>query len=125
MIKPRYSKIHKWLMDFYIRLILRLDFQEVRVLGETSETDRPVLLIPNHISWWDGFFAWHLNRTVFHKRFHIMMLEKELAPRLFFSRVGAFSINKSGKGMVESLNFAANLLNNEQNMVVFFSSGQN
>jgi hypothetical protein len=124
VILPNHSPFHSRLLDLYIRRILHRDFHEIRIVGELSDIKHPVLLIPNHISWWDGFFAWHLNRKLFHKRFHIMMLEKELATRMFFSRIGAFSINKSGRGVVDSLNFASKLLQDNQNIVVFFPQGK-
>ncbi len=82
-----------------------------------------VLLLCNHFSWWDGFFAGHLSQTYLHRDFHIMMQEDHLQKRMFFNRVGGFSINRKSKQVVESLQYAAKLLGNPDNLVTVFPQG--
>jgi hypothetical protein len=124
MIKPNHSSFHSWLLDLYIGFILKSDFRKVLITGDIEPDDRSILLIPNHFSWWDGFFAWHLNQILFKKRFHVMMLEHELAKRMFFTRVGAFSVSLNSKGVVESLNYCSQILNNPDNMLLMFPQGK-
>lgn len=124
MIKPKHSKFHSWLLDAYIGFILKSDFNKVIVTGDIRPDDRSILLIPNHFSWWDGFFAWYLNKIIFKKNYHVMMLEQELSKRMFFSRIGAFSINLTSRSMVESLNFCAQVLSNSNNMLLMFPQGK-
>ncbi|MEL6824230.1 MAG: lysophospholipid acyltransferase family protein [Calditrichota bacterium] len=71
----------------------------------------PVLLLPNHSTWWDGFFAWHLNEVHFKRPFYLMMLQEQLLKYPFFRKLGVFGIDQgNAKGMLSSLNYAAKLL---------------
>lgn len=124
MIKANHSPFHKWLMNSYINYILRCDFHEVIYTNTLQPDNRSILLIPNHFSWWDGFFAWRINQQILKKNFHIMMLEQELSKRLFFSRVGAFSVNLQSRSIIDSIDYAANLLSNPNNMVTMYPQGK-
>mgnify|MGYP006266618545 CR=1 FL=1 len=88
------------------------------------ETDKSVLLLQNHISWWDGFWAYRFNDLYCKRRFHVMMLEEELDKRRFLTYAGAFSIQRNSRSMVESLSFAADLLRQPENLVLLFPQGQ-
>ncbi|MFP4555827.1 MAG: lysophospholipid acyltransferase family protein [Bacteroidales bacterium] len=124
MIKPSHSPFHCWLIDKYIGYILKTDFYDVTITGNINPNERSVLLIPNHFSWWDGFFAWHLNKKLFKKRYHVMMLEKELAKRKFFSKAGAFSINLNSRSIINSLNYCQQILSNPNNLLLMFPQGR-
>lgn len=124
MIRANHSKFHCWLLNLYIEYILRTDFYKVQIIGNVKPDERSILLISNHFSWWDGFFAWHTNRKIFGKKYHVMMLEKELASRMFFSRVGAFSVNHGKRSIIETLNYCVDLLHNPSNMVLMFPQGK-
>lgn len=124
MIKADHRLFHSWLLNLYISFILKTDFREVKIMGDIKSDERSILLIPNHFSWWDGFFAWHLNKVLFKKRYHVMMLENELSKRMFFTKVGAFSINLNSKGIVESLNYCSQILNDSNNMLLMFPEGK-
>jgi len=83
-----------------------------------------ILLLCNHFSWWDGLWGnylayWHLNRKLY-----IMMQEDHLQKRMLLNLFGGFSINRSSRAMIESLQYAANLLNNPENLVVVFPQGK-
>jgi hypothetical protein len=69
----------------------------------------PLLMIANHISWWDGFWAMYLNLKVFHKKFYFMMLEDQLLKFRFFQWTGGFSIKKKSREMIESLTYASKI----------------
>jgi hypothetical protein len=53
-----------------------------------------------------------------------MMLEDQLKKNWFFQYTGAFSVRKNSKSIVESLNYAAELLQNQNNLVTYFPQGQ-
>jgi hypothetical protein len=124
MIKPNHSSFHSWLLDLYIGFILKSDFREVLITGDILPDDRSILLIPNHFSWWDGFFAWYLNKKVFRKQYHVLMLEHELAKRMFFTRVGAFSVNLNSRSIIQSLNYCSKVLENPSNLLLIFPQGK-
>jgi len=124
VIEANHSKFHSELLNLYISLILKTDFREIMITGDIKPDGRSVLLIPNHFSWWDGFFAWHLNRALFKKRYHVMMLEHELSKRMFFTRVGAFSVNLNSKSIIQSLSYCSQVLNNPDNLLLMFPQGK-
>jgi 1-acyl-sn-glycerol-3-phosphate acyltransferase len=98
-------------------------FRKVFLEGDSSVGSGSLLVVANHFSWWDGFFINYLNSRFWNKRFHVMMLEKQLKKRLFFRRVGAFSIADSGQSVISSLRYAQDLLRKEQNLVTLFPQG--
>lgn len=86
--------------------------------------DKSILMLGNHISWWDGFWPLELNRRFFRKRYHVMMLEKELQKRMFLAQGGAFSINPGTRDIINSIRHAADLLNDSGNMVMIYPQGK-
>jgi 1-acyl-sn-glycerol-3-phosphate acyltransferase len=84
----------------------------------------PVILISNHFSWWDGFWAMYLNLKVLKRKFHFMMLEEQLRKYRFFNYTGGFSISKKSKSIIETLNYTKELLSDNKNMVLIFPQGE-
>jgi 1-acyl-sn-glycerol-3-phosphate acyltransferase len=123
MIKAK----HHWFLypffEWYMWNRMKLHFSKIRIDGNFEDRGLPLLVIPNHFSWWDGFIISSLNRKVFHRKYHVMMLEKQLKKYLFFSKTGAFSISTDPKGILESMSYAAKLLKKSENMVTFFPQG--
>ncbi len=104
---------------------IRRNFQDVSIKGEFHDRGLPVLLISNHISWWDGFWAVYLNRKVFNRKFfYFMMLEEQLKKNRFLRYTGGFSIKKKSKSIIESLNYTAGLLEDNRNIVIVFPQGE-
>ena len=110
----------KWYSGF----IIKRDFSSIRVIGELNEKQLPILLLSNHISWWDGFWAMYLNITILKRKFHFMMLEEQLRKFWFFNYSGGFSVNKKSKSIVETLHYTSELLKDEKNMVLIFPQGE-
>ena len=108
----------------YAVWIIKRHFKEVRVIGDYTNNQRPLLLISNHISWWDGFWAMYLNVEIFRKKFHFMMLEEQLRKYWFFNYTGGFSVSKKSKSILETLNYTSDLLNDNRNMVLIFPQGE-
>jgi len=108
----------------YAVWIIKRHFKEIRVIGDYTINERSLLLISNHISWWDGFWAMFLNVKIFKKKFHFMMLEEQLRKYWFFNYTGGFSVSKRSKSIVETLNYTSDLLNDNRNMVLIFPQGE-
>ncbi len=53
-----------------------------------------------------------------------MMLEDQLKKNWFFQHTGAFSVRKNSKGIIQSLTYASELLQNPDNLVTYFPQGQ-
>lgn len=124
MIRARHNKLYERFFDWYIGYMMRSDFRDWVVNGGFRDNGGSILMIGNHFSWWDGFFGRRLNQVVFRRRFHLMMLEEQLAPRPFLSRLGAFSIRKKSRDALESLRYATNLLHDPSNLVMVFPQGR-
>lgn len=124
MITAKHNIIVERFFRRYVAWILKKHFYAVNIIGDLPEGGCGLLMIGNHFSWWDGFFAFHLNNLFLHKRFHVMMLEEQLAKRRFFSWIGAFSVQPHSKEMLLSLRYASNLLENHDAMLVLYPQGK-
>jgi len=116
LIYPFFKRYSVWIMKKH--------FGVIQVLGQFQDKKLPVLLISNHISWWDGFWSMYLNVEVFKRKFHFMMLEDQLRRFWFFNYTGGFSINKKSKSVLESLDYTSELLSDSNNMVLIFPQGE-
>lgn len=108
----------------YTRLKIRQHFSKVLITGQYCEKHLPVLLISNHISWWDGFWAMYLDLKLFHRKFYFMMLEEQLKRHIYFNKTGGYSVRKSSKSIIETLNYTAELLADPGNIVLIFPTGE-
>ena len=110
----------------YLTWLFKRHFHEIRLLGELPEIpdDLPLLLLPNHSTWWDGFFVYLLNKRIFHRTAYLMMLETQLSKYKFFRKIGAYSIEpKNRNSIVESLEYTVELLHQEMSLVSIFPQG--
>ena len=119
---------HNWFIyNFFKGYTLwrvRRQFKPVKLLGEFHDKQMPVLLLSNHISWWDGFWALYINLKILKRKFHFMMLEDQLRKYWFFKYAGGFSVNKKSRSSLETLEYAADLLTDPKNMVLLFPQGE-
>lgn len=124
IIKTKHNTIIYTFFKGFSRWTIKRHFKPVTITGEIEDRNLPVLLIANHVSWWDGFWAMYLNLQVFQRKFHFMMLEKQLRKYWYFRYSGGFSVNKKSKGALESIQHAVELLQNSQNLVLVFPQGK-
>ncbi len=99
-------------------------FYSIEFTGEIQDRKKPVLLIGNHISWWDGIWALYFNQQHLQRIFYFMMQDDQLRKNWFFQYTGGFSIQKKSKSILETINYSAELLSNSKNMVLIFPSGK-
>jgi len=76
------------------------------------------------MSWWDGFWAFYVNHKIFNRKYHFMMLEKQLRKYWYFNYTGGYSVNKGTKSVVETIRYTLGLLSNPENMVLIFPQGK-
>ncbi|MES2269209.1 MAG: lysophospholipid acyltransferase family protein [Bacteroidota bacterium] len=124
MIPARRVKLFSNWFAIYMRYRMRKAFNRLVVTPFTPKPGHSVLLLCNHFSWWDGLWGnylayWHLDRHLY-----IMMQEDHLQKRMLLNLFGGFSINRSSREMIKSLQYAAGLLNNPENLVVVFPQGE-
>jgi chlorobactene lauroyltransferase len=109
---------------------MRRSFFTIHLLGEEPAVpaESPLLILPNHSSWWDGFFLYLLNLRLWRRVLYLMMLEQQLARHPFFSRLGAYSIDPGRPHSVrQSLLYTRDLLRLEPGaprLLVLFPQGE-
>ena len=126
MIYPKHSKLYNLFFNFYFSQIIKSDFKSFLIEEENAEeySDKPLLVIANHFSWWDGFLHYHLNNVHFKKKYHVMMLEVQLQKRMFLTKLGVFGVKKGTRDALQSLEFANQLLKQCENMLLIFPQGK-
>ncbi len=129
MIKAAHSGWFEQIFRSYIFRLLRKSFAGIYIYGDIPSTAPaiPVVLAPNHSTWWDGFLIYLLNVKVFKRPFYLMVTEDQLRSFRFFAKVGAYSIPlESRKGMMESLQYTLELLDEHSkpaSLVCIFPQG--
>lgn len=123
MIKAKRNKLFSRFFAFILNRVFAKKFNKIIVNEIPILENHSVLLLCNHFSWWDGFLAGHLIDSHFKKHFHIMMQEDHLQKRKWIKYLGGFSIKKSSRESLNSLQYAASLLNDPKNALVLFPQG--
>jgi len=125
MIKAKPNPISLWFYSSYFRVLQKIFFRQISVITQSVFPEgQSVLLLQNHFSYYDGYWSMYLCHKIFRRRFYVMMLEEQMARRLFLARCGVFSVRKNSRDLAESLNYAAQLLQNPQNVVTIYPSGE-
>lgn len=126
MIKANPTRWAKFIFHIYVMRLMKRQFHAFHLFGNVPQPDPdlPLLLIPNHSTWWDGFFVYLLNDQILKRELYLMMLDRQLAKYKFFSRIGAFGITPGDKEKVnESLNYTVELLQKKNVMITIFPQG--
>jgi len=119
---PQHDRFTLWWVTGWFAIRHLLHFRSLRWEGEAVLPERAVLLIQNHFSWWDGYWAWLISRRM-GKVFNVMMLQEQIAAHPFLTRCGAFPVIPGQRQAIEAIDTAAGLLKNNRNMVVIFPQG--
>jgi 1-acyl-sn-glycerol-3-phosphate acyltransferase len=124
MIYPQNNRLIYGFFQRYIPRIIRRNFKEVNFNSVEIDQNKSVLLLANHFSWWDAFLLYFVFAKLTGKKLHVMVLEDTMKKQWFFKYIGAFSVNKTPHGVINALNYAAQLLNDPQNLVLIFPQGK-
>ncbi len=104
--------------------MLRRHFREIQIYNGVHDEGKPMLVIGNHFSWWDGFIVNYVNTLFFHRHFYFMMLEEQLSTRMFLNKAGGFSVKRGSRSMIESLEYSKQLMNDNRTMLLMFPQGK-
>ena len=125
MIRAEHSRFHIWISVVYTKIALILFFRNVRFIGEVkTDNNLAILMIANHFSWWDGFFQLQLNLKFLKKKYHFMMLEKQMRKDSVLRKIGASSIEKGSRSILDSLKYLVEVIQNPENLFLFFPEGK-
>ena len=126
MIKAAHKKWARWIFNPYCDFLLKRNFTSFFMVNDCPvlSQDLPLIITPNHISWWDGFFIDYLTRRYLKRKSYILMLEEQLSRYWFFQKIGAFSIDPTHiKGIAETITYTQGIVRNPQNFLVFYPQG--
>jgi Acyltransferase len=124
MVVPKKNPIIRWVLHHYVQWIVSRHFQELRSDPVGIDDDRSVLLVANHFSYWDSLILYMVSLKYLKKKFHVMVRQDSTAHLKYLRYGGAFSINTKSKDMLRSLDYAADLLNDPENLVLIFPQGK-
>ncbi len=127
MIKAQHKYWASILFNFYIDYQFKKHFNGFYLVNSPPNLDnnKSVVVLPNHFSWWDGFLIDYINRKLFNRKFHILMLEEQLKRYWFFNYLGAFSINlNNAKSIINTINYFKELVKNNKNIIAFYPQGK-
>ena len=132
MLKVRRSQLYTLWFGWYSRRQFRRYFNSVRVFMQPGVQEMnmrtPVLFYANHACWWDGFWSQLCTEQFFHQNLHIIIEFKQLKKHRFFTRIGAFSLDRSRpRSAMGTIHYAAELLTAEsdrQNALWIFPQGR-
>jgi len=124
MIRANHNNFVVKFSKYYTKILVGFFFDSVTYIGNYEDKGLPILMIGNHFSFYDGFIQILLNLKVYKRRFNFMMLEKELRKNMILTRIGACSISKGKRSSLESLDYAVELLEDKENLFLFFPQGK-
>lgn len=124
MIKAKHHTVIYPLFKWLTRFLIKRNFNSVSIDGRFFDNGNSVLVIANHISWWDGFWIEYLNQKILYRKCHFMMLEEQLKKHWYFNYTGGYSIKKKSRSIVDSINYSIELLKQPENLVLMFPQGQ-
>ncbi|MDX9791362.1 MAG: lysophospholipid acyltransferase family protein [Candidatus Kapabacteria bacterium] len=128
MIKAKHSKFAELIFKPYIFRMMAKNFHSINLIGDIGyiNSDYPLILTPNHSTWWDGFFVYLLNKKILNRKFYIMILEEQLSKFKFFVKLGGFSINKQTPSeIMESLRYTSSIMEtNPPPVITIFPQGE-
>lgn len=127
MIKANHKKYARWVFIPYMNNLLKKNFSHFYLVNNFPDIpeDKGLIITPNHISWWDGFFAEYLFKKYLNRNLYIMMLEEQLKRYWFFRMLGAYSINPASPLSIrETVNYTREVVADPKNFIVTFPQGE-
>ncbi len=124
MIKTKHHFIIYPLFRWLTCYLLKRNFTSISINGNFIDNGKALLVISNHISWWDGFWVEYINQKMIHRKMYFMMLEDQLKKHWYFQYTGGYSIKKKSKDIIESIDYTIQLLKDPQNIVLMFPQGE-
>ncbi|MDR3696116.1 1-acyl-sn-glycerol-3-phosphate acyltransferase [Mucilaginibacter sp.] len=86
------------------------------------------ILMCNHFGFFDGFFAYYLcfkfiNKKQKLKGIYTMSVKKQMEKNWWLKYTGSFSVEPGKRSVDESLDYAAELLNEPGNLLIYYPQG--
>ncbi|RYY33255.1 MAG: glycerol acyltransferase [Sphingobacteriaceae bacterium] len=108
-----------------IKQLLRRRFKKLNIKPVDIKPNHSYLLMCNHFSFLDGFLAYHLANEVLWKKdgmrkLYIMSLKDQMRKNPWLRYVGSFSVDPRKLSILESFEYAAEVLSTPGNVLLFY-----
>lgn len=125
--KPLPVNLIKW-GTLFLAWLYRGRFNKMRINEVEIKPNHSYLLMCNHFSFWDGFFAFYLCFKSIHKqqklkKVYIMSVKKQIEKNWWLRYLGSFSIDPGKRSVTESLEYAAEKLSEPGNILLYYPQG--
>jgi hypothetical protein len=113
---------------YFINWFFRRRFNKMVIRDIDIKAEHSYLIMCNHFSFWDGFWAAYLCLHAIHKKqemkgLYFMSLKKQMQMKPLLKYLGCFSIAPGTTSVNESLDYAAELLSKPGNILVLYPQG--
>ena len=124
MIKASHHRFIYPLFCHLTRRLMKWHFHSTQFVGSFHDRGLPLLVLANHTGWWDGFWILYHNLKYWNRRLFFMMLEEQLRKHWYFRHAGGFSVKRNSRSAFESIQYAAEILQDNRNMLLLFPQGE-
>lgn len=129
MIKTRKIPLFEKIFNFYNTRLIKKFFYKIYIDNSPAFVNRnrnlPTIIFANHSNWWDGLIAFFLSKNIWNINAYIMMDIEQLAKHKFFSRLGAFSVDKSSSASAyKAIEYSLELLKDPRKVLWIFPQGK-
>ncbi|MCX2576259.1 1-acyl-sn-glycerol-3-phosphate acyltransferase [Pedobacter sandarakinus] len=124
MYLPKKNNLIYQFFSWYISYIIKKDFTSFNYNKISVKPGSAILLLANHFSWWDGFFVFYLNKKFFKRQFHVLVNAENYREVGFLKYLGAFAAESNGRDIINMIEYAGKLLDDENNLVLVFPQGK-
>lgn len=123
-LKPFFFKLLAGILSPVLKLLVN----KTVINNIAIKPGHSYILMCNHFSFADGFFAYYLCNKAFWgknkmQRLYIMVLKKQLQKNKWLSYIGGFSVDPGKYSVDESMKYAAEALSTPGNLLLFFPQG--
>lgn len=113
-----------WWGALFIRIFLSRRFNKIKMNEIAVKSDYSYLVMCNHFSFLDGFLAYYLIDKLFRKKkLYIMSVKKQMEKNWWLRYIGSFSIDPGKRSIDESFAYAAEMLAEPGNVLLFYPQG--
>lgn len=114
--------------SYFINWFFKRRFNKMVIRDIDIKAEHSYLVMCNHFSFWDGFWAAYLclhaiNKKQEMKGFYFMSLKKQMQMKPWMKYFGCFSIAPGTTSVNKSLDYAAELMSKPGNILILYPQG--
>ncbi|MFM8269354.1 MAG: lysophospholipid acyltransferase family protein [Pseudomonadota bacterium] len=101
-----YSPWTRKLFNSYLYWNFKKSFENIYCLGLSSlrEVKTPLIFVSNHVSWWDGFFLFEIQRRIRpNAQIYTVALEKTCRENSILPRMGVLPLQPGNPGSLKAI----------------------